>query len=144
MLPKPIVAEFTLSLGEDGAFSCSARDDEEFEVVPVSVAVCEVVTDETIAVKLADVAPEGTVTEAGTATALLLLKRLTTRPPPNADIFRFTEQLSFTAVDIEVVAQVILLIFTDFFLFWARNAGVERKKTDTNKHTNRYTHFRMV
>src|SRR5579863_4632570 len=50
----------------------------------VTFAVCEALTEETAAVNEALAEPAGTVTEAGTATALLLLARLTTSPPLGA------------------------------------------------------------
>jgi hypothetical protein len=52
------------------------------------------VTEETVAVKAAVVAPAATVTEAGTVTVELLLARLTVNPPVAAAAFRVTVQLS--------------------------------------------------
>lgn len=46
----------------------------------VSVAVCAEVTADAVAVKPALFAPEATVTDAGTFTALLLLARVTEMP----------------------------------------------------------------
>lgn len=60
----------------------------------VSVALCAVVTAETVAVNPALVAPEGTVTDPGTLTELLLLNRLTVEPPPPAAAERVTEHAS--------------------------------------------------
>jgi hypothetical protein len=60
----------------------------------VSVAVCAVLTCETVAVKLAVVDPAATVTEAGTATAESSLERLTAKPPLVATEFNSTVQLS--------------------------------------------------
>ena len=71
----------------------------------VSVAVWAVVTAETVAVKLALVAPEDTVTEAGTVTALLLLDRLTARPPVPAAAERVTVQASVPAPVMEARLQ---------------------------------------
>jgi hypothetical protein len=65
-----------------------------------------VVTDETVAVKLAVVAPEATVTEAGTLTAELLLARLTANPPLGATVFSVTVQLSVPAPAIEPLVQL--------------------------------------
>ncbi len=50
-----------------------------------------------MAAKLALVAPAGTVTVAGTATALLLLAKLTAKPPLAAAAFSVTVQLSVPA-----------------------------------------------
>lgn len=64
------------------------------------------VTDETVAVKLPVVAPEATVTDAGTVTAELLLARLTANPPLAAATFRVTVQLSVPAPVIDALPQV--------------------------------------
>lgn len=47
----------------------------------VTSAVCVVVNVRAVAVKLADVAPDGTVIEAGTGSAAALLESVTTAPP---------------------------------------------------------------
>jgi hypothetical protein len=69
-----------------------------------------VLTAEIVALKLALVEPEGTVTDAGTTTELLLLAMLTTWPPLGAAVVRFTEQLSVAAPVIELDAHVRPLI----------------------------------
>jgi hypothetical protein len=74
-----------------------------------NVTVCAVVTAETVAEKLALVAPAATVTEDGTATAAELLDRLTTWPPVGAAAFSFTVQLSVAALVSEALAQLRLL-----------------------------------
>lgn len=74
--------------------------------VAVRVTVCEAVTAATAAEKDALVAPEGTDTEAGTATALLLLARLTARPVLGAAPLRVTEQLSVPAPIMDVLEQL--------------------------------------
>jgi hypothetical protein len=56
-----------------------------------------VLTVETVAVKLALLAPAATVTEAGTVTAALLLARFTVKPPLAAAVFNETEQASAPA-----------------------------------------------
>jgi hypothetical protein len=61
------------------------------------VAVCAVVTAEAVAVKAAVVALPATVTDVGTLTALLLLLRLTVRPPLLAAEVRVTVQASVVA-----------------------------------------------
>lgn len=68
----------------------------EFSVA-VNVAA---VTDETIAtlaVKLVELAPAGTVTEAGIVTAVELLAKLTASPPAGATAVRVTVQVSLPA-----------------------------------------------
>jgi hypothetical protein len=72
----------------------------------VRVAVAALLTEETVAVKLAEVEPAATVTEAGTLTALLLLARLTASPPVVAAVFSETVQLSAPAPVIEVLVQL--------------------------------------
>jgi hypothetical protein len=63
----------------------------------VNVAACTVVTGDTLAAKVALLAPVGTVTEAGTVTALSLLARATSRPPLAALAFSVTVQVSLDA-----------------------------------------------
>jgi hypothetical protein len=65
-----------------------------------------VLTDKTVAVKLAVVAPAATVTDAGTVTAELLLVRLTANPPLAAATFSVTVQLSVPALVIDALLQV--------------------------------------
>ncbi len=61
---------------------------------------------ETVAVKLADVAPAATVTPAGTVTAELLLATLTAYPPVRAAVLRETVQLSVPEVVIDPLLQL--------------------------------------
>jgi hypothetical protein len=72
----------------------------------VSVTVVAVLTEDTVAVKLALVAPAGTVTEAGTLTAELLLASATANPPLAAAPFSVTVQLSVPAAENDPVAQL--------------------------------------
>lgn len=58
------------------------------------MAVCAVLTAETLAVNLALVAPAGTVTDDGTVTALLLLDRPTPSPPDPAAADKLTVHAS--------------------------------------------------
>ena len=60
----------------------------------------------TVAVKLAVVAPDATVTDGGTLTAALLLVRLTAKPPLAAAVFRVTVQLSVPAPVIALLVQL--------------------------------------
>ena len=80
-----------------------------FETVPcvaVSVTVCEALTLDTIATKLALVDPDATVTETGTLTALPLLARLTVVPPLGAGALSVTLQVSEPAPIIVELAQL--------------------------------------
>ena len=66
-------------------------------------------TDETVAAKLALAAPAGTVTAAGTATAAALLDRLTAWPPVGAVAFSVSVQVSVPAPVIEPFTQLKLI-----------------------------------
>ncbi len=72
----------------------------------VTVAVCVVLNVETVATKLAAVAPAATVTLAGTLTAELLLARLTAYPPVRAAALSEMLQLSVPAAVIDPLVQV--------------------------------------
>jgi len=72
----------------------------------VSVAVCAVLTALTVAVKLALVAPEATVTAVGTVTALSLLAKPTEIPPLPAALLKVTAQLSVAGPVKELLAQL--------------------------------------
>lgn len=74
--------------------------------VAVSVAVCADVTATAVAVNVAVRAPDGTVTEAGTVTAELLLLSATTNPSDGAAPFSDTVQESDAAPVIVAFAQV--------------------------------------
>jgi hypothetical protein len=89
----PLFGDTLLSVGA-AAFNCRAKVSETAPALAVSVAVCAVLTVETVAVNPALVAFAGTVTVAGTATAALLLDRLTTSPPLGATAFSDTVQAS--------------------------------------------------
>ncbi len=65
-------------------------------------------TEETVAEKLAEVAPAATVTEAGRVTEVLLLARLTVKPPLAAAAFSDTVQASVPAPVMEAFAQARL------------------------------------
>ena len=75
----------------------------------VRVAFWAVVTEDTEAVKVALLEPEGTVIDAGTATALSLLARATIRPPLPAPADRLTVQVSLPAPVKDLVAQARVL-----------------------------------
>ena len=70
------------------------------------MAVAEVLTGETVAVKAAAVEPAGTFTAVGTLTALLSLAMLTANPPVPAAVFSDTVQATVPDPEMELLAQV--------------------------------------
>lgn len=104
-LPKVRLELLTLSVGTD-APSCSAKVWAVLFALAVSVTVCAALTEEAAAVKPALVDPAGTVTEAGTVTALLLLAKFTTNPPVAAAVFSVAVQPSVPAPVIEPLVQL--------------------------------------
>ena len=95
-LPKARLEALTLNVDTEAPNS-SAKVFATLPALAVRVAVCAVLTDETVAVNVALLAPAATVTVAGTVTALLLLARFTVNPPVAAAAFRATVQLSVPA-----------------------------------------------
>lgn len=91
--PKLTVDVLTPNVGID-AFSCIAKVLETPPALAVRVAVCAVDTAATVALNVALVAPAAIVTEVGTATAALLLARLTAKPPAGAAAFVVTVHAS--------------------------------------------------
>lgn len=85
------------------AFSCNAKLFEEAFALAVSVTVCELLTEFTLALNDAVVAPDATVMLLGTATALLPLATATLRPPLGAAAVSDTVQ----AVDPEPVKELV-------------------------------------
>lgn len=79
---------------------------EAVPCVAVSVTVCEVVTLDTFAAKVALVAPVGTNTTAGTVTEPLLLAKLTMMPLLGADAVKVTLQESALVPIIDEFAQL--------------------------------------
>jgi hypothetical protein len=71
-----------------------------------NVTVCAVLTEFTVAEKLALLDPAATVTDAGTVIAELLLDRLTVNPPVAAAALSVTVQLSVPVLFIEPLAQL--------------------------------------
>jgi hypothetical protein len=104
-LPKPMLPALTPRVAEPLP-SSSAKICDTPAALAVSVTVCEVLTEETVAMKLAAVAPAVTVTVAGTVTAELLLARLTIKPPLPAAVLRVTVQLSVPAPVIDPFVHV--------------------------------------
>jgi len=82
-LPNERLLTLTLSVGT-AAFNCSAKVFDTLPAVEVNVVAWAVPTDDIVAVNPAVVAPAGTVSVAGTATATLLLATLMTKPPLGA------------------------------------------------------------
>ncbi len=93
VLPKAMLAALTLKVGTP-AFNCREKPIDAPPELAVRVADCAVLTDDTVAVNPALVDVAGTVNEAGTATALLLLERLTAAPPLGADPVNVTVHAS--------------------------------------------------
>jgi hypothetical protein len=75
----------------------------------VRVTVCAVLTEETVAVKLALVTPAATVTVDGTVTSELLLDRFTVKPPLAAAALSDTVQLSVPAPVMDPLLQLSAL-----------------------------------
>lgn len=107
-LLKLRLEELTLSV-DTVTFNCRAKVAETLAAVAVSVVVCAFETEETVAEKLALVAPAATVTDEGTMTAVLLLARVTAKPPVAAAAFRVTEHVSVPAPVIDELVQEIVL-----------------------------------
>lgn len=82
---------------------------EVLPVVAVNDTDSELLTEATLAVNAALDAVAGTVTEAGTVTAPLLLARLTLTPPVGAEPDRLTEHESASAPVIDVLLHCTLL-----------------------------------
>jgi len=104
-LPKARLEALTLNVDTEAPNS-SAKVFATLPALAVRVAVCAVLTDETVAVNVALLAPAATVSVAGTVTALLLLARLTVNPPVAAAAFRVTVQLSVPAPVNDPLAQL--------------------------------------
>lgn len=104
-LPKEMLFALMVNVGADVAFNCRLKLFERPLADAVRVTACVELTDETVAVRLAPVAPAGTVTDAGTPTALLLLERLTLTPPLGAALLSVTVQTSEPDPVIEALLQ---------------------------------------
>jgi hypothetical protein len=106
--PNEMLVAFRLSAGVP-AFSCRESVLEVLPVVAVNVTDCALLTEPTFAVNVAFVDVAGTVTEAGSVTALLLLARDTFRPPVGAVPDRVSVHASARDPVIEVLLQDIAL-----------------------------------
>lgn len=85
--------------GGAGALACTEKVLLTPPAVALRMSVTDVVTAETVAVKLAEDDPAGTVTIAGTVTALPLLAMLTLSPPVGAAPFNPTVHESVPAAE---------------------------------------------
>jgi hypothetical protein len=103
-LPNVSVVALTPSVGT-AAPNCKAKVFDTVPALAVSVTVAAVLTEATVAEKLALLDPEATVTDAGTVTAELLLARFTAKPPLAAAAFNVTVQLSVSAPVIDPLVQ---------------------------------------
>ena len=90
-LPKAMLVALIESVGTV-APSCSAKVFVVPPALAVSVTLCAVLTELTVAVNPALVCPAGMLMEDGTVTAELLLDRLTVNPPVAAATFSVTGQ----------------------------------------------------
>jgi len=95
-LPKLRLDAPRLNVGTPSP-SCTSKVEDVPPTFADSIAVCELVTDETLAEKLALAEPAATVTVAGTVTAASLLDRLTTNPELAATAFSVTVHASVPA-----------------------------------------------
>ena len=107
-LPNDMLVALIVRVGVDGV-SFSAKVFDAPPAVAVSVTVCAVVKEDTVAAKDALVAPAATVTEPGTVTVPLLLERLTLIPPVGAAPVRVGVQVTLPAPVIDELLQVRLL-----------------------------------
>jgi hypothetical protein len=112
-----VVAVFTatfpnarLAVLKDNAGACAPRSNAKFAGGPnalaVNVTICEALTGEAVALKLALFTPAATITVAGTATAELLLARFTGIPLLAGEAFSVTVQLSVAFPASEPFAQL--------------------------------------
>ena len=112
-----VVAEFTLTLPNDtvealtpsvGTLApiCSAKVFVLPPALAVSVTLCDVLTELTVAVNPALVCPAEILMDAGTVTAELLLDRPTVNPPLAAAVFSVAVQLSVPAPVMEPLEQI--------------------------------------
>lgn len=107
-LPKAMLVALMVSPTAP-TFNCRAKLCEIPPAVAMRATDWAVLTAETVTVKLALLRPTGTVTVAGTVTALLLLDRLTANPPFGAAAFSVAVQRSVPAPVIDPMAQLSAL-----------------------------------
>ncbi len=104
-LPKVRLAAFTPNTAV-AASSSTAKVCATPPALAVNIAACVDATAEAFAVNSALFAPAATVTDAGTTTALLLLFRLTARPPLAGAAFKVTVQVSAALPRIDPFTQL--------------------------------------
>jgi hypothetical protein len=104
-LPNAMLVALAFRVGVP-APSCRANDLVTLAAEALRVTVAPELTDETVAAKLALVAPAAAVTALGTVTAALLLARFTPNPPLEAAALNVTVQLSVPAAVTELLAQL--------------------------------------
>ena len=92
------VTEVGLMETDTGGLRVSEEVREAALNVAVMAARTPAVTDAPVAVKVAEVAPAGTRTEAGTVRLALLLLNVTVAPPLGAALFSVTVQLAVPGV----------------------------------------------
>lgn len=102
--PNEMLLALRLRIGV-AAFSCRVADFEVPAAAAVRVTVCALVTEDTLAENDALVAVAGTVTDAGTETALPLLVSDTLTPPVGEEPERVTVQVSASEPVMEVLVQ---------------------------------------
>ncbi len=112
-VPDPVIdallQDRALSTDEVGVsateFNCRAKICEAVPFEAVSITACAELTDDTVAVNSMLVELAGTVTEAGTITAPLLLERLTLSPPLGAELLNVTVHASVPDPVIDALLQ---------------------------------------
>lgn len=104
ILPKLTLAALMVSPGL-ATLTSRAKFAEMPPAVAVSVTACGPLTADTVAEKLALVAPAATVTDDGTLTSELLLARFTRKPPLGAAVFNVTVHVSVPEPMIEPLLQ---------------------------------------
>ena len=108
VLPNATLAALIVNVGT-AAFSCREKPIDVLPELAVMVTDCAVPTAFTVALNAALVDAAGTVTEAGTVTALLLLERLTATPPVGADPVNVTVHASVPAPVMDELLQYTAL-----------------------------------
>lgn len=93
-MPNVTLVAFALNAMVGADDNCRAKPPDAPPALAVSVTVSAVATAATAALKLALVALAGTVIDAGTVTARVLLARLTANPPEGAAAVRLTVHAS--------------------------------------------------
>jgi len=109
---EPEVLTTRVGVVDWAAFNCRAKLPETWWTVAVRVTACALVTDATVAVTAALVAPAGIETVAGSVTAALLLERLAVAAWDDAG-FVVTVQASVPAPVIDALLQESVTVLAD-------------------------------